>query len=179
MIVSIVPVFNLHLKNKKRREFPGKPDKKMKQMNNLYLNAKWMDGKQERSKNSHSWDDDTVYIMERVNMEFHSIMAEPFIKKANLIQNTFSQFDDKKPSKKSSKIATSLSDKISFIRNKCPEKIKNATQYQSGNTNLLLFIFLHEDISNIEKRFERIKEVYIPRIKTATEHEFLNNREKN
>ena len=31
-----------------------------------------------------------------------------------------------------------------------------------------------DDISKIEKRFERIKEVYIPRIKTATEHEFLN-----
>jgi len=31
-----------------------------------------------------------------------------------------------------------------------------------------------EDISNIEKRFERIKEVYIPRIKMATGHEFLN-----
>jgi len=31
-----------------------------------------------------------------------------------------------------------------------------------------------EDISEIEKRFERIKEVYIPRIKTATGHEFLN-----
>ncbi|MCK9592731.1 MAG: hypothetical protein M0Q91_12070, partial [Methanoregula sp.] len=31
-----------------------------------------------------------------------------------------------------------------------------------------------EDISNIEKRFERIKEVYLPRIKTATGHEFLN-----
>ena len=30
------------------------------------------------------------------------------------------------------------------------------------------------DISNIEKRFEKIKEVYIPRIKTATGHEFLN-----
>ena len=31
-----------------------------------------------------------------------------------------------------------------------------------------------EDISNIEKRLEKIKEVYIPRIKTATGHEFLN-----
>ena len=31
-----------------------------------------------------------------------------------------------------------------------------------------------EEISNIEKRFERIKEVYIPRIRTATGHEFLN-----
>ena len=31
-----------------------------------------------------------------------------------------------------------------------------------------------EDISNIEKRFERIKEVYLPRLKTATRHEFLN-----
>jgi 23S rRNA maturation mini-RNase III len=31
-----------------------------------------------------------------------------------------------------------------------------------------------EDISKIEKRFEEIKEVYIPRIKTATRHEFLN-----
>jgi len=31
-----------------------------------------------------------------------------------------------------------------------------------------------EDIANIERRFERIKEVYIPRIKTATGHEFLN-----
>ena len=31
-----------------------------------------------------------------------------------------------------------------------------------------------DDISKIEKRFERIKEVYIPRIKTATGHEFLN-----
>jgi 23S rRNA maturation mini-RNase III len=31
-----------------------------------------------------------------------------------------------------------------------------------------------EDISKIEKRFERIKEVYIPRIKNATGHEFLN-----
>jgi len=31
-----------------------------------------------------------------------------------------------------------------------------------------------DDISNIEKRFERIKEVYIPSIKTATGHEFLN-----
>jgi len=31
-----------------------------------------------------------------------------------------------------------------------------------------------EDVSNIEKRFERIKEFYIPRIKTATGHEFLN-----
>jgi len=31
-----------------------------------------------------------------------------------------------------------------------------------------------EDISNIEKRFEKVKEVYIPRIKTATGYEFLN-----
>jgi 23S rRNA maturation mini-RNase III len=31
-----------------------------------------------------------------------------------------------------------------------------------------------EDISKIEKRFEKIKEVYIPRIKTATGHTFLN-----
>jgi hypothetical protein len=31
-----------------------------------------------------------------------------------------------------------------------------------------------EDVSNIEKRFERIKELYIPRIKTATGYEFLN-----
>jgi len=31
-----------------------------------------------------------------------------------------------------------------------------------------------DDISKIETRFERIKEVYIPRIKTATGHEFLN-----
>ena len=31
-----------------------------------------------------------------------------------------------------------------------------------------------EDISGIEKRFERIKESYIPRIKTATGYEFLN-----
>jgi 23S rRNA maturation mini-RNase III len=31
-----------------------------------------------------------------------------------------------------------------------------------------------KDISNIEKRFERIKEDYIPRLKTATGHEFLN-----
>lgn len=31
-----------------------------------------------------------------------------------------------------------------------------------------------DDIANIEKRFERIKEVYIPRIKTATGHLFLN-----
>jgi 23S rRNA maturation mini-RNase III len=31
-----------------------------------------------------------------------------------------------------------------------------------------------EDISKIEKRFERIKEFYIPRIKTATGYEFLN-----
>ena len=31
-----------------------------------------------------------------------------------------------------------------------------------------------EDVSGIEKRFERIKEVYIPRIRTATGHEFLN-----
>ena len=31
-----------------------------------------------------------------------------------------------------------------------------------------------DDISKIETRFERIKEIYIPRIKTATGHEFLN-----
>jgi hypothetical protein len=31
-----------------------------------------------------------------------------------------------------------------------------------------------EDIGKIEKRFERIKEMYIPTIKTATGHEFLN-----
>jgi 23S rRNA maturation mini-RNase III len=31
-----------------------------------------------------------------------------------------------------------------------------------------------EEISKIEKKFERVKEVYIPRIKTATGHEFLN-----
>lgn len=31
-----------------------------------------------------------------------------------------------------------------------------------------------KDILNIEKRFERIKEVYLPRLKTATGHEFLN-----
>jgi 23S rRNA maturation mini-RNase III len=31
-----------------------------------------------------------------------------------------------------------------------------------------------DDISKIEKRFERVKEVYIPRIRTATGHEFLN-----
>jgi len=31
-----------------------------------------------------------------------------------------------------------------------------------------------EDILNIEKRFEKIKEGYIPKLKTATGHEFLN-----
>ncbi len=31
-----------------------------------------------------------------------------------------------------------------------------------------------KDMLNIEKRFERIKEVYLPRLKTATGHEFLN-----
>jgi 23S rRNA maturation mini-RNase III len=31
-----------------------------------------------------------------------------------------------------------------------------------------------EDISKIKQRFERIKEVYIPRLKSATGHEFLN-----
>jgi len=31
-----------------------------------------------------------------------------------------------------------------------------------------------DDISKIETRFERIKEIFIPRIKTATGHEFLN-----
>ena len=40
---------------------------------------------------------------------------------------------------------------------------------KEGRTKKLL-----DGISTIEKRFEKIKEVYIPRIKTATGHEFLN-----
>ncbi len=82
-------------------------------------------------------------------MEFHTIMTKPFLEKSDLIQNIFSQFDDEKQSAKLVQINFTLKEKISYILNICPEKIKNATQYQIRNSNLLLLIFLHEDISKI------------------------------
>ena len=65
-----------------------------------------------------------------VKTEFHTIMTKPFIEKSNLIQNIFSQSDDEKRSEKPVQIDFTLDKKISYILNICPEKIKNATQYQ-------------------------------------------------
>jgi dsRNA-specific ribonuclease len=88
-------------------------------------------------------------MREKVELKFHEIMAQPFIEKVNLIQNTFSQFDNEKQFEKSARIYPSLEVKISHILNTCPEKIKNATHYKIRNSNLLLLIFLYEDISKI------------------------------
>ena len=82
-------------------------------------------------------------------MNFHTVMAEPFLTKTDLIQEIFSESECENQFEKSVGIDPSLKEKISYIRNRCPEKIKNATLYQIRNSNLLLLIFLHEDISKI------------------------------
>lgn len=88
-------------------------------------------------------------MQEKLHMEFHSFIAEPFIEKADKIRNLFSQSEDEKQSQQSVQVNSSLNEKITYIRNTCPKKIENATHYQIKNINLLLLIFLHEDIKKI------------------------------
>lgn len=47
------------------------------------------------------------------------------------------------------RVKFSLNEKISYILNNIPEKIYDATRYRIKNPNLLLMVFLHEDISKI------------------------------
>lgn len=82
-------------------------------------------------------------------MKSHTIMAEPFIEKTDQIRIIFSQSDGKNISGYPVLINPSLNEKISFILNTCPQKIETATQYRITNPNLLLLVFLHEDISKI------------------------------
>ena len=98
-------------------------------------------------------------------MKSHTLIAEPFIKKAEKIRNTFSRSEDEKQSEQSVQINSSLNEKITYIRNTCPKIIEKATHYQIKNINLLLLVFLHEDISKIcnetvlSKDLEDMKEV--------------------
>ena len=82
-------------------------------------------------------------------MNFQTIMAKPFVEKADQIQNVFSQTENVKQSEQSGQIDPSLNEKIAYIKNTCPKKIKNASKYRIKKPNLLLLILLHEDISKI------------------------------
>ena len=65
-------------------------------------------------------------------MKFHTVMAEPFVEKADQIQNVFSQTENVKQSEQLGQIDPPLKEKISYIRNTCPKKIKNAINTESG-----------------------------------------------
>jgi ribonuclease III len=102
-------------------------------------------------------------------MKSHTIMARPFIEKADQIQKIFFQSDDEKQIEHSVQFNPYLNEKISFIRNTCPNKIKKATQYQIKNSNLLLLIFLHEDISKIYDKLAHTQLENYEKMKTIKE----------
>jgi dsRNA-specific ribonuclease len=82
-------------------------------------------------------------------MKFHTKIAQPFVEKADQIQNVFSQNINEKQPKLSTQINPSLNEKIAYILKTCSKKIKKATKYRIKKPNLLLLILLHEDISKI------------------------------
>jgi hypothetical protein len=106
-------------------------------------------GVREIQKIVYPWNCESMYNVGRLIMKFHTVMAEPFTVRADQIRNFFSQSDAEKNSVHPVQINISLNEKISYIRTTCAKKIETATHYRIRNSNLLLLVFLHEDISKI------------------------------
>lgn len=119
-------------------------------------------------------------MRERLNLKFHTIMAEPFTERANCIEKNLAILKNKALSLKSLKDITVIEEKYNQIKKYSIPKIEKATEYKFFNQNLFLFVFLYQEITMVFNEagqiLEKSVEVSLTREDIAKMKEVSENR---
>jgi hypothetical protein len=82
-------------------------------------------------------------------MKSHTIIAEPFIEKANRIKHDLELLERKQRTKKSIENIKIIREKFTIVKKSCIPKITGATGHTFNHPNLFLFVFLYKEINEV------------------------------